>query len=436
MLKKILWINLIWVVFLAIVLILFFLRDTSPIKEIVSWATYVWVVLAALFAGAVILSRWIIKHAPSHSLKKVKATKGSTDIIPKSENLTDTLTAMHRCLVELQKEKASHTKIGYRQWGKIMPTLADRLGIIELKNWAKFQKDVKRRILRASPTRNFKRRFSFKEFAEYREKVHLAALSVSSEIKKELFQSKKWTLEDAVNVSEWLDGYHWGVKELRDNDPQWDSLFKSISHFSKDEKLSELIQKHVDLSYAYNNICLANGYSRNYPKNSFSSMLHETLVGSPISPEKVELSLNEILNEIEIQLKKSKIHKENSIEKAPKPVPLPLDRSVKTKLSDGRTLTSYPPRIILSSPGSEDKIQRVMFKTEAGGEVHIPTSGSPRVLRFLRPHEVIIREDELPIEVPTGDGRLVVKKFTTTGFIVEEISTYNVQVEVEVYLKR
>jgi len=119
----------------------------------------------------------------------------------------------------------------------------------------------------------------------------------------------------------------------------------------------------------------------------------------------------------------------------PKPVPPPLDRSVKEKLPDGRTLTSYPPRVILGSPGSEDKMQKVMFKTEAGGEVHIPTSGSPRVLRFLRPHEVTIREEELPKEFPTGDGRIVVKKFTTTGFIIEEISTHNVQVEAEVYLK-
>jgi hypothetical protein len=127
--------------------------------------------------------------------------------------------------------------------------------------------------------------------------------------------------------------------------------------------------------------------------------------------------------------------KQREVEQKPVPVPPPLDRSVKEKLPDGRTLTSYPPRVILGSPGSEDKMQKVMFKTEAGGEVHIPTSGSPRVLRFLRPHEVTIREEELPKEFPTGDGRIVVKKFTTTGFIIEEISTHNVQVEAEVYLK-
>ena len=232
---------------------------------------------------------------------------GKKEIIPKSDNLTDTLTSMHRRLVELQKEKASHTKIRFKQWEKVMPTLADRMGVIELKDWPKYQKNTRKRLLKATPKRNFKRRFSLKEKNKYREKVYIAVLSVASEIKKELFQKKEWTLEDAVKVSEWLDGYRWGVKELRDTDPHWDALFKSISHFSKDEKLSGLIQKHIDLSYAYNNICLANRYSRNYPKNSFSSMLHETLVGSPISPEKVELALYEILNEIEIRLRTIKV---------------------------------------------------------------------------------------------------------------------------------
>ncbi len=127
--------------------------------------------------------------------------------------------------------------------------------------------------------------------------------------------------------------------------------------------------------------------------------------------------------------------KDTGKQQRPRPVPPPLDRSVKEKLPDGRTLTSYPPRIFITSPGSEEKIQKVMFRTESGGEVKIPTNGRPQKLRFLHPHEQIVLENDLPIEIPTGDGRLVVKLFTPTGFLMEEIGTNDVQVEVEVYLK-
>jgi len=76
-----------------------------------------------------------------------------------------------------------------------------------------------------------------------------------------------------------------------------------------------------------------------------------------------------------------------------------------------------------------------MFKTESAHEAHIPTTGSPRALRFLRPHAVIVREEELPVEVPTGDGGLVIKRFVKDGFILDEVGTYGVEVEAEVYLK-
>ena len=142
-----------------------------------------------------------------------------------------------------------------------------------------------------------------------------------------------------------------------------------------------------------------------------------------------------ILRIIVFYLRRRYARKESFIGEKPIPVPPPLDRSHKEKLSDGRILTTYPPRVIIGSPERENKVQKVMFGTEASGDVFIPSSGGqPKALRFIRPHEVIIREGELPKEVPMGDGRLVVKKFTPKGFLIEEISTYNVQVEVEVYL--
>lgn len=230
------------------------------------------------------------------AIRSKKTVEVKPEIVYRSENLTETLSAMHRRLVELQKEKASHTKIGLRQLEKVLPTLADRMGTVKLKDWHKFEKSVKRRIQRAIPQPNFKRPLSFIKF---KERAHLAALSVASEIKRELFQSKEWTFEDGVKASEWLDGYHWGVKELRDNDTQWNTLYKSISHYLVDAKLRELVEKHIDLSYIYNNVCLITCYTEKSRKTSFSSMLHETLVGSPISPEKAESALSEILSEIE-----------------------------------------------------------------------------------------------------------------------------------------
>jgi hypothetical protein len=224
-------------------------------------------------------------------------------IIPKSESLTDTLTVMYRRLVELKKEKASHTKIGYKKIENVIPTLANRLGTVESKDWPKFSRDVKRRIIKASPKRPYlRRKFRSSDWVKYKQEVQFAALSVASQIKKVLLGSKEWTLEDAIAASEWLDSYHWGIKEIRDNDPQWKSLFESISHYFKDETLRNLIQKHIDISYVYCNVSLIVYYSETTQKTSFSSMLHETLVGSPISSEKAEVALGEILHDIEIRL--------------------------------------------------------------------------------------------------------------------------------------
>ena len=199
-------------------------------------------------------------------------------------------------------EKASHTKVNAKQLEQVLPTLADRMGTVKLRDWYKFERNVKSRIRRAMPRRNFRRPFSFIEFAKWRERVHLVALSVAVQVKEELFQSKEWTFEDGVKISEWLDGYDWGVKKLRDNDPQWKALYESIGHYLKDEKLRELIERHIDFSYIYNNQSLIVHYSHKFKDNVFSLMLHETLIGSPISPEKAEMALSEVLEQIEYRL--------------------------------------------------------------------------------------------------------------------------------------
>jgi hypothetical protein len=225
----------------------------------------------------------------------------------KSKKPTETLTKMHRRLVELQEEKASHTKVEPEQWEKALPMLMDKMDLVKLEDQPKFRKDIKRRIQKRVSPPSFKQRFNFLEFVKHRERVRTTGLQVALEVQKELLQSKEeWTIKDVVNIGEWLDARNWGIKELRDKDPQWGTLFKSISHYFVDAKLRELIDKHIDASYAYNSYCLITHYSRKYAKGSYALMLHEALVGSPISPEKMEIDLSELLGKIEKRLAKRK----------------------------------------------------------------------------------------------------------------------------------
>lgn len=300
--KKVILVALIWIVLAAVVFVLYWKREVSPVKEIISWAISVWPLLAVLGTGAIALSVWIIKHDSDRAKKKEYKAEIGKEAVTKSENLTETLTAMHRRLEELQKEKAARTKIRLKQLEKVLPALADRMGTVKLEEWPDFEKKVKQRVKQATPKRNLKRPFSFIERAKWKESVHFAALSVASKLKDELFQAKKWTFKDGLKVSEWLDGYNWGVKELRDNDPQWKALSESISPYFKDNVLRKLIGKHIDFSYIHSNVSLIVRYSNRYPRNAFSLMLHETLVGSPISPVEAEMALAEILNKIEKRL--------------------------------------------------------------------------------------------------------------------------------------
>jgi hypothetical protein len=222
-------------------------------------------------------------------------------------NLTDTLTAMHRCLVKLQKEKASHTKLSYTQWSKVMPTLADRMGIVKLKDWGKFERNAASRIRRAIPRKNFKRQINpkhrFTEVLKWKDKAYRSALYAASELKDEMLKSGEWTFNDGIKASEWLDGYGWGVKKLRDDDPQWGELFESISNYlKKDDALRNLIKKHIDFSLMCNNIRLLTYYASKFKDDVFSVMLCEGLLGSPISPEEVEIALSEILSDIDKRL--------------------------------------------------------------------------------------------------------------------------------------
>jgi hypothetical protein len=60
--KKVLFVITIWVVVGVIVLLLYFMREVSPVKEFIAWALGVWSILAAIGGIGVILTVWVIKH--------------------------------------------------------------------------------------------------------------------------------------------------------------------------------------------------------------------------------------------------------------------------------------------------------------------------------------------------------------------------------------
>src|ERR1700682_5701183 len=75
----------------------------------------------------------------------------------------------------------------------------------------------------------------------------------------------------------------------------------------------------------------------------------------------------------------------------------------------------------------------VRFTTEGRNAREIETGGRPSRLRFTLPTEQMVRFDDLPANVPVGKGRLVVKRFTNSGFAFEEINTSGEWVAAEIY---
>lgn len=253
-----------------------------------------WLAITAGVFGVALIVIALVKHSQKEAEEK-----------PQIEqlNLPDTLTAMHRRLTELQKEKASRTDISYAAWKKAMPTLADRMGIVRLRDWRRFEREVGSRLRRALPRKRFERILDrgkhFVARAKWKDEAHLTALAVASELKDELVRSADWTFDDAIKASNWLDGYDWGVKKLRDDDPQWQGLSQSTSSYLENDVLCNTIQRHRDFSLMCNNIRLLTHYSSQYKDDVFSIMLYEALVGSPISPDDVEMALSGILSDME-----------------------------------------------------------------------------------------------------------------------------------------
>jgi hypothetical protein len=263
----------------------------------VMWIYWITIPLAVIMVSLVI---WAIKST------KPPGVETKTEIIGKSENLTDTLTRMHRRLVELQDEKFTDTKFSYGQVEKAIPILLDRMNVIKIEDWPAYLRNLKSRIRRATP-RRLKLHGSLRQKAvrwvEWRASIQQARISVAREAKAELLKPIKWTLENGVKVSNWIDEHHWGVQDIRDTDQQWKKDFEAIGHYlKKDARLRELITKHIEMSRLSNNACLMERYSQTVPKDSFLTALQEAMVESPLSPVKIEIYLSEISGEIDKQM--------------------------------------------------------------------------------------------------------------------------------------
>jgi hypothetical protein len=256
-----------------------------------------WILPFVIVFGAIWLGYYIHKSRKQPDIKAKPYEK--------SESLTDTLTAMHRRLIELQKEKASHTRVSLKQLDKASWIFLNRFGLVPLRDRQKFLLEMKRRIRKGIHRPPFRRslRVTFIQWAEYRARIRERGITVGLEMQRELIASRKWELADAVRAGVWLDDFGWGVKRMRDNDQRWSYMWKSISDFLRDGTLRKLIDEHIDLSYAYNNVSLMGHYSEKLGRHgSFLTELHAALVGSGISPEKAELVLGEVLEQIDKRL--------------------------------------------------------------------------------------------------------------------------------------
>jgi hypothetical protein len=73
------------------------------------------------------------------------------------------------------------------------------------------------------------------------------------------------------------------------------------------------------------------------------------------------------------------------------------------------------------------------FQTKGTPARPIEFGFRPSALRFIVPPYPKVTASELPVELPVGQGKLIVKQFTSRGFVVEESRTLGDRVQVEGY---
>ncbi len=211
----------------------------------------------------------------------------------KDGSLTDILTDMHEQLMHLRTIRLKK-RLNKKQFNDALPILFDKLEVVKLNDYEDFEKKIRKRIRRRIPKSPEKR----KQTGWY-----YKVIGVSTEIQKELVDSKEWQIADIVKIGDWLDSLHIGVGELRNKDVTWQSLWQKAKPHMKDDELRELVDKHITHSYAFCSFSLYKSYCDKLPQNNFSHLLYAALVGSNISPDKIDVALSEILGEITNRIK-------------------------------------------------------------------------------------------------------------------------------------
>ena len=224
-----------------------------------------------------------------------RKTKSQETEETKSDDLTKILTEMHRRMMHLKTGRLKQ-QFNQKEFEDATPLLLDKLGLVKLNHWDDFKKKVGKRIKRRIPKSPDK----LKKTGWYYKVVGAAR-----EIKRELLDSQKLQIKDAVIVGEHLDSLHIGLGELRDRDEEWKALFERTTPYMTDPILRDLINKHTSVSYASCSVSLLINYYDRLPKDSFSRLLYSGLVDrrSDISPSKIEIALSEILEDMTKRLK-------------------------------------------------------------------------------------------------------------------------------------
>jgi hypothetical protein len=90
--------------------------------------------------------------------------------------------------------------------------------------------------------------------------------------------------------------------------------------------------------------------------------------------------------------------------------------------------------IVAPNEGNENLTASVTFTTEGKRGQWSNLRGHPSALRFVTLGGTIVRDIDLPAEIPCGNGKLVIKRFSDNGFYWDEEGTIGDRVRVEFYL--
>jgi hypothetical protein len=114
--KKILFVALTWFVVAVAVLVLYLLREVSPVKDFIAWALSIWPILALLVMAAAAASGWVIKHDFGLGNKKyIRSLRDIPEIIYKMHKR---LTVLVACMPLLTKTEVDSFRDDYLElWG-------------------------------------------------------------------------------------------------------------------------------------------------------------------------------------------------------------------------------------------------------------------------------------------------------------------------------